>query len=128
MKKLLIAFLLMQSMMLSGCDALSAALATPTPVPTARQLIVGRWERVTARKPTPPFALLMPDSLEFLADGSWVVPGSGFLNGKYSFQEASKIKIEGFSAVVFTPEVTITPSGGSMVLSEAGERVEYRRK
>jgi hypothetical protein len=115
-------------MLLTGCAPLSALLATPTPVPTPRDLIVGKWERVTARKISPPFSAVMPDQIEFLKDGTWVVPGTAVVNGKYSFLEPARIKVEGSIGIVFMPAVSITPSGGSMVLTEVGEPVEYRRK
>ncbi len=124
---LFVSLCVLASTVLAGCDALSAVVSPPTPTPAPAQLIVGRWERVTARKLTPPISALLPDQVEFLKDGTWVVPGSGVINGRYAFLDPGRVKLEGLG-VVFTPGVSFTPSGASMVLDEGGEKVEFRRK
>ena len=106
----------------AGCQQIQNIIATPTPTP--QSLIIGVWQRTTARA-TSAFSIAMPDQVEFLPDGSWVVPGSGILNGKYAILDARRIKLEGFS-LIFTPNFTIT-TGGALSFEDNGTIVAYIR-
>ncbi len=105
----------------TGCQQIQNIITTPTPQPQV--LIVGVWQRTTPRGLNA-FSTLMPDQIEFLKDGTWLVPGSGILNGKYMVLDAKRLKLEGLN-VVFIPNFTV--SATSLILQDGDTVVSYSK-
>ena len=121
-KRTVVVCAMLSVMLITGCSSLSQLFATPTPTPQA--LLIGRWQRTTPRS-LDPFSVLLPDKIEFLQDGTWLVPGTGVINGKYAVLEPHRLKLEGFS-IVYTPNFTVTTSG-NLWLEDGGVTVQYTR-
>lgn len=108
--------------LVAGCSSLTQLIATPTPLPQV--LLIGTWQRTTPRS-MGPFSVLLPDQIEFLQDGTWLVPGSGVLNGKYTILDQRRLKVEGFN-IVYTPNFTVT-SSGDLSLEDSGVTVQFTK-
>jgi hypothetical protein len=105
-----------------GCNSVTELIATSTPTPQA--LLIGKWNRTSSRDVNA-FSVLLPDQIEFLQDGTWLVPGSGVLNGKYTVLEPHRMKLEGFS-IIYTPSFTVTMQG-DLTIEDSGIAVEYSK-
>ncbi|MCL4393445.1 MAG: hypothetical protein M1482_01265 [Chloroflexi bacterium] len=84
--------------------------------------IVGKWERVSQNITV---LAVVPDRIEFLQDGTFVMPTFFNTSGKYSFPDSSHIKLDsGTGASVFM----YTLSGDSLTLEiDNGGSAQYQR-
>ena len=86
--------------------------------------IVGTWERVTSDT-TVGFSFFgFAKQIEFLKDGTFVIPTFNNQSGKYSFPESDRIKFEGSAG---SAVYKFTISGSTLTFEESGKIVEYRR-
>lgn len=84
--------------------------------------IVGTWQRVT---PVDTFSFLaLSDQIEFLKDGTFILPNFNNASGTYSFPESDRIKFEGpYGAATYRFSV----SDDKLIFEENGQMIEYQR-
>lgn len=85
--------------------------------------IVGTWDRVTPQAQSTLNFMFM-EQIEFLSNGTFVLPKFNNMSGKYSFPESDRIKIE-TSNGSWTYKFTL--SGDRLVFDDGGKTIEYRR-
>ncbi|WP_423222333.1 hypothetical protein [Candidatus Amarolinea aalborgensis] len=101
----------------------AASVPTQAPEPSGSQSLIGTWERITSEDKAGLF-FAFAERIEFLKDGTFVLPRSMNQSGKYSFLESDRIKFEGSSgAAVYK----FALSGNSLVFQEGDQSIEYRR-
>jgi hypothetical protein len=88
-----------------------------------RSEIVGTWQRVTPSDNLFSF-FTWADQIEFLKDGTFVLPGFNNTSGTYSFPENGRIKLEGPSGAV---TYKFSLSGDKLIFEEDGQTIEYQR-
>jgi hypothetical protein len=104
-------------------------VAAPTQAPVAApaqgssQSLVGTWNRLTPEDKAGLF-FAFAEQIEFLKDGTFVLPRFMNQSGKYSFPENNRIKFEGASGVAV---YKFTLSGDTLVFQEGDQTIEYRR-
>ncbi len=108
--RITIMVLLAISIALTGCGSQQSA-------------IVGTWERVTPADQVP-ISFWGMEQIEFLSDGTFVLPEFNNLSGKYSFPESDRIRLE-TTEVSFTYKFTL--SGDRLVFDDGETTVEYKR-
>ncbi len=84
----------------------------------------GAWERITPENEDELSFLTVAEQIEFLNDGTFVLPKFMNQSGSYSFPENGRIKFEGaFGAAVYK----FTVSGDTLIFDENDRILEYRR-
>jgi len=87
------------------------------------QMLIGSWNRVTPEEKAGLF-FAFAEQIEFLKDGTFVLPKFMNQSGKYSFPENNRIKFEGASGVAV---YKFTLSGDTLAFQEGDQTIEYRR-
>lgn len=86
--------------------------------------ITGSWMRVTSMEDVT-LAFLFIEEIEFLRDGTFILPKLGGISGIYSFPASDLIKLEGKeSSNIFR----FTLSGDTLTFYDGGEAIVFRRK
>ncbi len=88
-----------------------------------KSAILGTWERVTPAEDLFSF-LSWASQIEFLEDGTFVLPQFMNLSGKYSFPQSDRIQFE-ISNGSITYKFTL--SGDKLMFEEKGKTIEYKR-
>ena len=104
-------------------SGLPEATTIPAVNPSGSQSLIGTWERITSEDKAGLF-FAFAEQIEFLKDGTFILPKYMNQSGKYSFPENDRIKFEGSSdAAVYK----FALSGNSLVFQEGDQSIEYRR-
>jgi hypothetical protein len=86
--------------------------------------LYGTWERTTPGDQLGWSIFALADRIEFLKDGTFVIPTANNASGTYSFPEDGRIKFEGqYGAAVYK----FTLSGDTLIFYDDGKQVEYKR-
>lgn len=104
---------------------MSADIAsTPHVNSNGSESLSGAWERITPENEDELSFLTVAEQIEFLNDGTFVLPKFMNQSGSYSFPENGRIKFEGaFGAAVYK----FTVSGDTLIFDENDRILEYRR-
>jgi hypothetical protein len=105
-------FILVFNLVLVGC------------IQGSKSALVDTWQRTTTPKNTDFSFFSVAERIEFLKDGTFVVPSLDNASGSYSFPEKGRIKLEGsYGSAVYN----FTQSKNTLIFEVDGEMVEYKR-